>query len=154
MRVSAVMSVLLVTASPEEEVQAAIARMVAENVGAVAVCEGPRLVGIFTERDVLRLAAGGADFRSLTVGEAMTAPVVSVSPWDDLLAVAHLMGGRRVRHLPVVEGENLLGMVGIRDVLHALVERLWQEHDPDARETAHELLRRAAVPSPDEPEGA
>jgi len=144
------MNVRLITARPEETVQAAIARMVEENVGAVAVCEGPRLVGIFSERDVLRLAARGADLASLAVGEAMTAPVVSVSPWDDLVAVAHLMGARRIRHLPVVEGENLLGMVGIREVLHALVERLWQEHDPGARETAHELLRRSGVAPPEE----
>lgn len=153
MRVSGVMGVRLVTASPEETAQAAVARMVAESVGAVAVCQGPRVVGIFTERDVLRLAATGADLASLSVGQVMTAPVVSVSPWDDLLAVAHLMGARRIRHLPVVEGDNLLGMVGIREVLHAVVERLWQEHDPDARQTAHALLQRFGVPPPDEPAG-
>jgi CBS domain-containing protein len=147
------MSVRLVSASPQETVQAAVARMAAENVGAVAVCEGPRLVGIFSERDVLRLAGAGADLAALRVGEVMSAPVVSVSPWDDLLAVARLMGARRIRHLPVVEGENLLGMLGIREVLHALVERLWQEHDPGARETAHELLQRWGVPPPREAEG-
>jgi len=153
-RVAAVMSARLVTASPEETVQRAIARMVAENVGAATVCEGPRLVGIFTERDVLRLAARRPDFASLPLGEVMTRPVVTVSPWDDLLGVAHLMRARRIRHLPVVEGENVLGMIGIREVLHALVERLWQEHDPEARETAHELLRRAGVPPPKERERA
>ncbi len=144
------MSVRLVTASPAETAQLAIERMVAEGVGAVAVCEGPRLVGIFTERDALRLAARRADFAALPLEEVMTRPVVTVSPWDDLLSVARLMGARRVRHLPVVEGDNLLGMVGIREVVHAIVERLWQAHDPGARETAHELLRRSGVPPPDE----
>jgi CBS domain-containing protein len=52
------------------------------------------------------------------------------------------MGEKRIRHLPVVEGENLLGMVGIRDVLRTLVERVWSDHDPSARDTAGQLLRR------------
>ncbi|MET0801784.1 MAG: CBS domain-containing protein [Actinomycetota bacterium] len=50
-----------------------------------------------------------------------------------------------MRHLPVVEGDNVLGIVGIRDVMRTLVEIVWREHDPTARETARELLRR---PSP------
>ena len=45
------------------------------------------------------------------------------------------MSERRIRHLPVMQGENILGVVGIRDVMGALVERLWREGDPDARET-------------------
>jgi CBS domain-containing protein len=58
------------------------------------------------------------------------------------------MGERRIRHLPVVEGGNLLGIVGIRDVLRGLVERLWREHDEEARRTARSLLARGReVPS-------
>jgi len=52
------------------------------------------------------------------------------------------MGERRIRHLPVVEGENLLGIVGIRDILGALAEVLWRTQDEAARETVHELLSR------------
>ena len=52
------------------------------------------------------------------------------------------MGERKIRHLPVVEGENLLGIVGIRDVLGSLAERLWSTHDEQARETVHDLLAR------------
>ena len=52
------------------------------------------------------------------------------------------MGEKKIRHLPVVdEGEHLLGMVGIRDVLGSLVERLWQTHDTAAHETARALFR-------------
>jgi CBS domain-containing protein len=123
-------------------VQVAIARMLEENVGAVAVCDGSRLVGIFTERDVLGLAGQGGQFGDLNVGTVMTRTLVTVTPDVGLVEAARLMGERKIRHLPVLEGENLLGIVGIREVLRALVERLWTQHDPDARETARELLTR------------
>jgi len=72
----------------------------------------------------------------------MTKDLVTVSANDDILAAARLMGERRIRHLPVVEGENLLGIVGIRDILGALAEVLWRTQDEAARETVHELLSR------------
>lgn len=137
-----VMSVRLVRVAPDESVQAAVARMVEENVGAVAVCDGSRLVGMFTERDVLRLAGERALLDEVKVADAMTRGLVTVSPDADITAAARLMGERRIRHLPVVEGENVLGMVGIRDVLAALAEALWKSHDPAVRETVHELLAR------------
>src|SRR5207237_5776215 len=97
----------------------AIARNVDENVGAGAVCEGERLVGIFTERDVLRLAGEGSQFTEVLVGDVMTRQLVTLAPDDDILDAARLMGERKIRHLPVLEGENLLGMVGIREVVRA-----------------------------------
>jgi CBS domain-containing protein len=140
--ISNAMSVRVISVKPDDSVQIAIQRMMEEGIGAVTVCEGPRLVGIFTERDVLRLAAEGPDFAGVRVGDVMTARVVTVSPDVGVLAAARLMSERRVRHLPVVEGENVLGMVGIRDVLSVLGEWAWREHDDAARETARELLGR------------
>ena len=134
------MNLRVVTVAPADTVQEAIARMLAANVGSVAVCEGSRLVGIFTERDVLRLAGQKADLDATPVGRVMTSTLVTVSGDEDILAAARLMGERGIRHLPVVEGENLLGVIGIRDVLGALTERLWRTHDEAARETVHELL--------------
>lgn len=142
MPISDVMSVRLVSAAPDETVQAAIARMVEAGVGSVAVCEGSRLVGIFTERDVLRLAGERAGLDGLRVGDVMTRDVQTISGDDDLLAAARLMGERRIRHLPVVQGDNILGIVGIRDVLGALTERLWRSHDEEAHETMRDLLGR------------
>jgi CBS domain-containing protein len=135
-----VMTTRLLQAGPADSVRAASRRMVAAGVGSVAVCEGPRLVGILTERDVLRLACDGTDLDRVRVEEAMTKKVVTISPDADLLAAARLMGERQIRHLPVVEGENVLGMIGIRDVLAALAEALWRTHDEAARETVHGLL--------------
>jgi CBS domain-containing protein len=142
MSIADVMRIRLVQASPDETAQVAIARMAAENVGSVAVCDGARLVGIFTERDVLRLAGERADLDALQLREVMTTELFTVSPEDDILAAARLMGERQIRHVPVVQGGNVLGIVGIRDVLGALTERLWRTHDEEAHETVRELLGR------------
>ena len=143
-----VMSLRVVSVRPDESVQVAIARMLEENVGSVAVCQGPELVGIFTERDVLNLAGHGGSPGELKVGDVMTRAPVTISPDDDALAAARLMGERRIRHLPVVQDGNVLGIVGIRDVLGTLLERLWRQHDPEARETARELLKRSRSTAP------
>ena len=136
------MTVRVVSVRPEELVQVAIARMLEENVGAVVVCEAERLVGIFTERDVLRLAGEGTAFGELKIGDVMTTRVLTLTPDVDVTDAARLMRDRKIRHVPVVEGENVLGMVGIRDVMGTLVERVWAAHDETAHETARNLLSR------------
>jgi CBS domain-containing protein len=137
-----VMSLRLVRVAPDDAVREAIARMLEAEVGSVAVCDGTRLVGIFTERDVLRLAGEGERMEERKVGDVMTTRLVTISPDDDIIAAARLMGERKVRHLPVVQGDNVLGMIGIRDVVAVLAERLWRMHDEEARETVRELLAR------------
>ena len=136
------MTVKVVSVTPSETVQLAIARMLEENVGAVAVCEQHRLVGIFTERDVLRLAGDGRDFGEIRIGDVMTTQVFTLTPDVDVTDAARIMRDKKIRHVPVVEGDNVLGMVGIRDVMGALVERVWAAHDEAAHDTARELLSR------------
>ncbi|MGH8984239.1 MAG: CBS domain-containing protein, partial [Acidimicrobiia bacterium] len=97
------MSTRLVHVEPETTVRVAVRRMAEAGVGSVAVCEGARLVGIFTERDVLRLTGETADLDRVLVAEAMTRDVVTVSADADIIAAARLMGERGIRHLPVVE---------------------------------------------------
>jgi CBS domain-containing protein len=142
MRIGEVMSVRLVTVGPDDPVSLAVARMNEESVGSVTVCDGPELVGIFTERDLVRLAGEGSQFAQIRISEVMTRRPVTVSPDDDIVSAARLMGERRIRHLPVVQDGFLLGVIGIRDVMGSLVERVWRDRDDDARETARELLRR------------
>jgi CBS domain-containing protein len=141
MPVADVMSTRAITVAPHETARLAILRMLEENIGAVAVCEGPRLIGIFTERDVLRLAGEAADLDAVRVGDVMTRTVVTISPDDDIRAAAELMGAQKIRHVPVVQDGNLLGMIGIRDVLGTLVEQLWRTHDQAAHDTARDLLK-------------
>jgi CBS domain-containing protein len=142
MRVGEVMSVRLVEVKPNEPVSTAIARMREANVGSVCVCDGPALVGIFTERDLVRIAGEGPYFADVRVEDVMTPRPFTVSPDDDIVAAAALMGEKRIRHLPVVQDGMLLGVIGIRDVMGSLVELVWRERDGHARDTARELLRR------------
>ena len=74
----------------------------------------------------MRLAGEGPGFAEVRVGDVMTRSPVTLAPDDDVLDAARLMGERKVRHLPVLEGENLLGMLGVREVMRTLVERLWR----------------------------
>ncbi len=148
------MTFRVVTVTPEDPVSLAIARMLEEGIGSVAVCEGERLVGIFTERDVLRLAGEGPAFAEIRIGDVMTRQLVTLAPHDDVLEAARLMGERKIRHVPVLEGENLLGMVGIREVMRSLVERVWRTQDPEARERARELLGRGGSPLSSDRQGA
>jgi CBS domain-containing protein len=142
MAVGDAMSVRVVTVAPKASVQEAIARMLEEGIGSVAVCDGPRLVGIFTERDVLRCAGEGSLFGEVSVENVMTRRPITVAPDDDIIGAAQLMAAKRIRHLPVCEGEFLIGMIGIRDVLRRLVEEAAEQHE-GARDTARALLTRA-----------
>jgi CBS domain-containing protein len=142
MQIGGVMHVRLVTARPDETAGTAIRRMLDANVGSVVVCDESVPVGIFTERDVLRLAGDGADFETIRVGRAMTPDPLTISADVGILDAAKLMGARRLRHLPVVEGGNLVGIVSIRDVLGFLAERLWSDRDEAVHDTARALLDR------------
>ena len=136
------MGVRLVTVEPGDSARLAVLRMLEEDVGSVAVCEGGKLVGIFTERDVLRLAGEGTPLDDVRIADVMTTEVTTVTADVSVTDAAALMGERKIRHLPVVEDGRLLGMIGIRDVLSSLVERLWQTHDEAAHRTARGLFKR------------
>src|SRR5215210_5935568 len=141
MAIGDVMRTRLVAVEPGDSARLAVLRMLEEGVGSVAVCERGRLVGIFTERDVLALAGEGTDLDAVLVCDVMTREPFTVAADVAVLDAARLMGERRIRHLPVVQGDNVLGMIGIRDVLGSLVERAWQTHDTDARDTARSLFK-------------
>ena len=142
MQIGGLMRIRLVTAAPDETAAVAIQKMLDAGIGSVVVCDGPELVGIFTERDVLRLAGDGVDFASLRLTDVMTSAPATISADDGIFEAAQLMKERRLRHLPVVEGGNLVGIVSIRDVLAFLAERLWQEHDEAVHDTTRALLER------------
>lgn len=142
MAIGDVMRTRVVTVEPRDTARLAVLRMLEEGVGSVAVCDSGRLVGIFTERDVLALAGDGTDLDTVLVGDVMTRDPITVDADVQILDAARLMGERRIRHVPVVQGQHLLGMIGIRDVLGSLVERLWSTHDEAAHDTARALFQR------------
>jgi CBS domain-containing protein len=143
MQIGGVMRVQLVTARPDQTASEAIRTMLEAGVGSVVVVDGAEPVGIFTERDVLRLAGAGASFGTTLLRDVMTRSPLTVTPDVGILDAAQLMGERNLRHLPVVEGGNLVGIVSIRDVLGFLAERLWSERDEAAHDTARALLDRS-----------
>ncbi len=98
------------------------------HVGSVLVCEGGDPVGVFSERDVLvRVVAAQRDPRRTLVRDVMTTRLHTATPDDTLLDVMRLMTERRCRHVPVMEGGRLLGMVSIGDLTKATQRNLHQE---------------------------
>jgi CBS domain-containing protein len=91
--------------------------------GSAVVMEGKRLSGIFTERDVLRAAASGADLTSSPVSEWMTNDPVTVDADLDADEATEIMMSNGFRHLPVVDGQALIGIVSLRDILRTRVRR-------------------------------
>ncbi len=141
MAIGDVMRTRVVTVNTDDSARLAVLRMLEEGVGSVAVCDDGKLVGIFTERDVLGLAGEGTDLDAVRIGDVMTREPLTVDVGVPVLDAARLMGERKIRHLPVVQGDHLLGIVGIRDVLGSLVERLWQSRDSAAHDTARSLFK-------------
>src|SRR5271165_4221037 len=99
--------------TPDASVAAAAAVMVAANVGSAVVMQGPFLAGILTERDVLRSAASGRDLSASPVSEWMTPDPQSVSPDAAVRDAAEIMFKHGFRHLPVVEGRTVCGVVSL-----------------------------------------
>jgi CBS domain-containing protein len=111
-----VMTGAAVTDSATGTLRSAAERMWREQTGSLLVMDGERLAGIITERDLLRAVALGADLATATVDEVMTAEVFTVSPDMPLRDAAREMAVRWIRHLPVVDGRQVLGVISMRDV--------------------------------------
>ena len=101
----------------------AIKIMVSVGVGALLVTDGGKIRGMITERDYLRrVAVEGRTSRETLVREIMSTPVVFVSPGDDVAESMALMTHKRIRHLPVVDQERLVGLVSIGDLVRAVTK--------------------------------
>lgn len=101
----------------------AIRLMAEKGIGAVLVMRGERLVGILSERDYARKVVLRERSSATTqVGEIMTAQVVAVEPSESVERCMQLMTERRIRHLPVLEGERVVGVVSIGDLVKAVIE--------------------------------
>jgi len=105
-----------VTESPRDSLRSAAERMWRQQTGSLIIAEGDQLIGIITERDLLRAVALGADPDKTSVDDAMTTQVFTVTPDMLLQDAAREMAARWIRHLPVVGGGKLLGVVSMRDV--------------------------------------
>jgi len=100
-----------------DQVLTAINNMSENRIGAVLVCDDEGVAGIFTERDVLDgLSRHGAAFLDKPLQESMSADVIVVRPEQSVEEAIDLMGEHRVRHLPVVDGDNIVSVLGMRDL--------------------------------------
>ena len=108
--------------APEATVFEAITLMAEKNIGAVLVLSGGELAGIFTERDYTRkIALQGKSSKQTLVQEIMPKHVITATPDDSVEHCMKLMTENRVRHLPVVEGNNLVGVISIGDLVNWII---------------------------------
>jgi CBS domain-containing protein len=107
----------------DEPVLAAIQAMADRRVGALPVTRNGELLGIVSERDYARkVILLGRSSAETPVWEIMSSPVVTVSPADDVRSCMQLMTERRIRHLPVVDGGRMIGVISIGDLVRAVIE--------------------------------
>jgi CBS domain-containing protein len=111
----------LLTVEAGRSVVAVAQQMADRNVGAVLVVEGGRLAGIMTERDLMRAVARGLREDAI-VGDCMTADPETIAPDDTIEHAAVLMIHGGYRHLPVVDGDAVVGVLSIRDLVQVVVE--------------------------------
>jgi len=113
---------------PEAPVLEAIRAMAAHHVGALLVMQAGKLAGIVSERDYARkVILMGRSSADTPVRDIMSSPVLAVSPDDTVQKCMQLMTDRRVRHLPVVDGGTVIGMVSIGDLVKAVIAEQQQQ---------------------------
>ena len=135
--VSTVMSSPALTATADEVVATACARMYERGVGSLVVVDGTRMVGLLTEKHVVEHAGKGGDPETAKVGEWMIDEVFTLGPDDDVVTAYHEVSAHLWRHIPVVEGEaddqQVVGVVSERDLLrHARIEPVTQPGSMEA----------------------
>jgi CBS domain-containing protein len=121
MNVSDAMHAKARTATPETSVQDIAKMMEKDDIGAIPIAEGRRLVGIVTDRDIaVRAVAKGADVKTTKAGDIMTEMVIFCKTHESVDDAVHLMEQKKVRRLPVLDDkDNLVGMLSMGDVAHA-----------------------------------
>jgi CBS domain-containing protein len=111
------------TIAPEATVLEALNLMAEHNIGALLVMSGDEIKGIVSERDCVRkLDVKGKNAKDTTISEIMTSNVITVEVSQPLEECMSLMIEKNIRHLPVCEGKELLGVVSVRDVLREVIE--------------------------------
>ena len=121
----------VISSTVDAPVREAIALLASKRIGAVPIMEGGRIVGIFSERDVIyRLADEGDACLECPIGEVMTALAITVEKSATVLDALALMTKRRIRHLPVVDGETMCGFISIGDLVKARLDEI--QHEAEA----------------------
>lgn len=118
----------VIAVTPDTPVAKAIDLLGEHRIGSVPVLEGKKVVGIMSERDVIYcLRREGAAILDWQVGAVMTTPVITADPDMTILGALALMTRRRIRHLPVVEKDEMIGFISIGDLVKARLDRVEAE---------------------------
>ena len=141
MRVSEIMTNAAVIDSPEDTLTDAARKMWKQQTGSLLVMDGDDLVGIVTERDVLKAVAQGARLDDVRISEVMSKDLVTVTPGTSLREAAKVMTDRWIRHLPVVDAGTLVGVLSQRDLAGVLAGALNEPEALEALVEASELAR-------------
>ncbi len=114
-----------ITSSVEDAIRA----MHARKISAIMVPDQGKTMGIFTERDVVRcyIASGGRSFHDIGVKDYMVSDLIVAVPDDDIDNVMSTMVEKNIRHLPVIEGSRVIGMLSVRDIVQTHVTKLTSE---------------------------
>jgi CBS-domain-containing membrane protein len=139
MKISEIMTKAAVSDAPQESLSDAAHRMHEQQTGSVLVMDGENLVGIVTERDVLKAVARGLDPKETPIKDIMTTDVITIEPNTRLREAAQLMATKWIRHLPVCEGTRVVGIVSQRDLTGVLANAL---NEPEA---LHSLLEASQL---------
>jgi len=121
--VGEMMHTRVIFTTPDSPLSEAAAEMVQERVGSALVMDGSLLAGILTERDVLRAAASATDLTTVLVSAWMTKDPQSAEPDTTIEDAAQLMLANGFRHLPIMEGRTVRGVVSLRDLAAARISR-------------------------------
>ncbi len=118
------------TVAPSTTVAELLALLAEYNIGAVPVVDGDAVVGIVSERDIVRrLHSSGTGLLETATSEIMSTQVTSCAPGDQVADLARIMTERRFRHMPVVVDEKLVGIVSIGDLVKARIDLLESERE-------------------------
>ena len=118
----------IVSVEAGTRVRDAVALLAEKKIGAMPVLDGERVVGIMSERDVIYcLSSDGAAMLDWPVSRVMTAPAITIESKVSILAALSQMTKRRIRHLPVVDGDRLIGFVSIGDLVAYRISQIEQE---------------------------
>jgi CBS domain-containing protein len=140
-KVSEIMTGAAVTDRPDDTLDEAASKMWKQQTGSLLVMEGEDLVGILTERDVLKAVATGVNTKETRVSEVMTKDLITVGPQTSLREAAKVMADRWIRHLPVMDGGKVVGVVSQRDLAGVLAGALNEPERLEALVEASELVR-------------
>ena len=137
--------VKVVTIGPQDTIRHALGRLAEHNIGALVVVDGQGgLIGIVSERDIVRALARSEAILVEPIAAIMTRDVVIGTPQDDLVAVGNTMTEHRFRHLPIVDGGRLVGIISLGDVVKAQRDQYQGEVDT----LQYQLLNEEDVKSP------